>query len=754
MKSKGRMFTVVVVAILLSSYMLTGQSSINSNENNGTPTGWSEDIRLTYAIPDSDAYTTISIWENNVHISWRKLLADRSNICYISSNDGGQNWDNIIQMNNNISGLYCFSPDICVNDDMIYTVWDDTNATAREIRYRSSPDSGQTWLPEKMVSANDGWNSQYAKIAVNGSEIHVVWVDYRHRDESFPFNTELYYMRSLDNGITWDDGMGNIGQERRLTNAFYESTEASISVEGDVVQVVWGDTRNGVTTGDIYYMRSLDKGATWDDGLGNVGQDRRLTTNGTNHGPSTMAVNGSTIHVAWVDEEPGPVYRIYYRNSTDNGLSWGTIQSLVGPLPGSTYRPKLAVYNDTVHMTWMDMRDDGSTREIYYKNSTDRGANWNADLRLTNSTGTNSWWPVIDVNEKEIHIAWWDDRDGNSEIYYKRYPDFPTPDTEPPEIRHDAIAPTVVGQTINITANVTDNVGVDAVYLNYAGVNGTTYNVSMQKWGGNYSYDIPGQNNTGIVEYFIWANDTSGNANQTGNYTVQIIDITAPEIVHTPEPSVNVFDTINITASVTDDVAVDFVFLNYTDVHGDYQNISMAKWNGNWSFGIPGQTNTGVVQYFIWANDTSNNANMTMNYTIQIYDVTAPIITHAPPPATPVNTPITIVANVTDDVGVDEVWLHYASVDDTDYTAVDMAIVSGNWTATIPAQEKTGTVHYYIWANDTSGNNATSPTMGAHIVQITGPPGIAVSQGKRRLSTTALTDLPIDLQGFAGRPVP
>jgi len=213
-------------------------------------------------------------------------------------------------------------------------------------------------------------------------------------------------------------------------------------------------------------------------------------------------------------------------------------------------------------------------------------------------------------------------------------------------------------------------------------------------------------------------------------HQIPIFDVTDPFINHIPIASANVLEAINITATVTDDVGVNSVFLNYTGVNGTHHNVSMIKSGDNYSYDIPGQNNIGIVEYFIWANDTSGNANMTGNYTVQIYDVTAPVITHVPPLTAPLDTPINIVANVTDDVGVSNVTLYYRNAGDT-YTAVDMNLISGNnqignWSETIPAQDKTGSITYFIRANDTSGNNATSPTMGTHIVQITGPPGIAI----------------------------
>lgn len=171
-------------------------------------------------------------------------------------------------------------------------------------------------------------------------------------------------------------------------------------------------------------MRSVDNGATWDDGLGNVGQPRQLTTTGINHGPGAVAVNGSHIHVAWVDEVwPGPDYYIYYRNSTDNGATWSTTRLLSGPNVYSD-DPTLEVYGDNVNMAWMDDRDDGVTSEIYYKNSTDGGITWSGDLRLSYNLSYHSILPRMAVANSTIHVTWFDLRHGNREVYYKRSPDF------------------------------------------------------------------------------------------------------------------------------------------------------------------------------------------------------------------------------------------------------------------------------------------------------------------------------------------
>ena len=59
------------------------------------------------------------------------------------------------------------------------------------------------------------------------------------------------------------------------------------------------------------------------------------------------------------------------------------------------------------------------TIEIYYKRSTDTGLSWGAETRLTyNPSG--SLFPSVSVSGSAVHIVWEDYRAGNWEIYYKR----------------------------------------------------------------------------------------------------------------------------------------------------------------------------------------------------------------------------------------------------------------------------------------------------------------------------------------------
>jgi Neuraminidase (sialidase) len=228
------------------------------------------------------------------------------------------------------------------------------------------------------------------------SIVHLAWEE--KRDD----NREIYYKRSTDNGVTWEG-------DQRLTEDDNRSWNPSIAVWDSIVHVVWFDDRDG--NWEIYYKRSTDNGVTWEG-------DQRLTEESNHSRYPSIAVWDSIVHVVWYDIRDGN-WEIYYKRSTDNGVTWEGDQRLTEESM-SSYYPAIAVWDSIVHVVWYDIRD--GNREIYYKRSLDNGVTWEGDRRLTEDSNS-SRHPSIAVCDSVVHVTWFDARDGNREIYYKRSPD-------------------------------------------------------------------------------------------------------------------------------------------------------------------------------------------------------------------------------------------------------------------------------------------------------------------------------------------
>lgn len=288
---------------------------------------------------------------------------------------------------------------VASSGNVVHTVWWDNRLDPinYEIYYKRSTDAGLTWGADIRLT-NSAGNSHNPSVTVSGSIVHVAWQD--GRDGNF----EIYYKRSTDGGISW-------GVDTRLTDAIYDSWHPSVAVSGSDLHITWQDRRDAGND-EIYYKRSTDGGISW-------GSDVRLTDNPSVAAIPSITVSGLIVHVAWDDTRNG-FAEIYYKRSTDGGVSWGSDVRLTNIAASSIYA-SIAVSGNYVHVTWQDRRNAGQW-EIYYRSSHDGGLTWEPEIRLTNDIA-HSWYPSVAVSGSAVHIVWQDRRNPVDDIYYKRSTD-------------------------------------------------------------------------------------------------------------------------------------------------------------------------------------------------------------------------------------------------------------------------------------------------------------------------------------------
>lgn len=315
-------------------------------------------------------------------ISWTVIFLSTS--CLFAQ------WETDVRLtfNDSISSTFLnYAWCIAAAGDTVHIVWDDNRDGHWEVYYIRSSDGGLTWGPDIGLSDYPD-NSVHPAIGVSGSNVHVVWSDERDG------NQEIYYKRSIDSGIIW-------GADIRLTDDVSVSASPSLVVFGDTIHIVWHDGRNG--NDDIYYKRSTDGGTIWSN-------DTRLTQGILSSLFPAIAFADSVVHAVWYSD-----LEIYYMHSVDAGMSWEPEQRL-------TYSPFLslfasvAVSGDIVHVIWHDQRN--GNMDIFYKRSTDQGITWSADTGLTDNLSSSNI-PSLVVSGNFVHVVWYDNRDGNYEIYYK-----------------------------------------------------------------------------------------------------------------------------------------------------------------------------------------------------------------------------------------------------------------------------------------------------------------------------------------------
>ena len=320
---------------------LQGEIYYKNSLDNGT--NWSSDVRLT----NSTVYShnaSVAVSNINLHVVWEYVQGFYSEIYYKRSPNAGANWDAETRLTNN--NTYSRSPSVAVFNSNLHVVWYDNRDGDNEIYYKRSLDNATNWSEDLRLTNNTG-SSEYPSVAVSGSEVHVVWTDNRDGDN------EIYYKRSLDNGTNWSDDI-------RLTNSNGSSYSPSIAVSNSGVYLVWIDSRTG--SDEIFFKRSLDNGVNWSDDIRltefasakmnssiavsgsyvhvvwrefrvdnyeiyykhsfdngtNWSDDLRLTNAAGGSWNPSIAVSNSNLHVVWTDYRDANTEIYYKRNPTGN----------------------------------------------------------------------------------------------------------------------------------------------------------------------------------------------------------------------------------------------------------------------------------------------------------------------------------------------------------------------------------------------------------------------------------------------------
>jgi len=318
---------------------------------------------------------------------------------FLSPTDSHAQWQPDVRLTNDSANSYTSLNNawcIASSGSVVHVVWWDFRDGNMEIYYKRSPDGGISWSADTRLTNNSS-ESVDPSVAVSDPLVHVVWYDYRDT------NYQIYSKRSPDGGISWE-------ADTRLTINDAQSYSPSVAASGSVVHIVWEDTRD--LNHEIYYKRSTDGGISWE-------ADTRLTNHNAASFSPSVALSGSVVHVVWQDARDVN-WEIYYKRSTDGGISWSADTRLTIVDTTESNYPSVTVSGSVVHVVWQDFRD--GNMEIYYKRSTNAGGNWSADERLTNNPSPSSK-PSVAVSGSVVHVVWDDYRDVKWDIYYKRSPD-------------------------------------------------------------------------------------------------------------------------------------------------------------------------------------------------------------------------------------------------------------------------------------------------------------------------------------------
>jgi hypothetical protein len=309
---------------------------------------------------------------------------------------------------------YSIEPSVVIDsNDTIYVVWQDNRTGNYNIYLKKSMDNAKTWSSNIMVT-NTTYQSGWPRISIDSNDtLHLLWLEEDETSGGWrPYDNDykqILYKKSGDGGNTWTSEVqiaSNTGQ--------MQTRGLSITVgKNDTLHVSYSK----YSPSRIYYRNSTDHGDTWSTPK-IIGSDQDCAR------PNFIAAdNLGHVYVAF--HAWGSTGDIKFVKSDDNGGSWSGATTLIGGV-GWSVHPNIATTDyGFVILTYIDNYGVGSDpwndpSEIYIRISYDYANTWGPRIRLTDDN-FNVRWPIVILDSlNNSHIVWYDDRDGNWEVYYTK----------------------------------------------------------------------------------------------------------------------------------------------------------------------------------------------------------------------------------------------------------------------------------------------------------------------------------------------
>ena len=332
----------------------------------------------------------IGVSGDTIHVVWcDRLGSNKGAIYYTHSTDTGLTWSNPLPITN-LNGN-AWNPAIAVNGANIHLVWReiDTINNKRSSHYCRSLNSGNNWGQNVVL---DTVVADWPAVAVSGNRVYVA------NDivtATSPYNTEVFFLRSTDNGATWS-------AHQQITFAAGRSEDEAIMAEGSFIHMAWNDNRFNNKMRNLY-KNSSDYGVTWSED----------DTIAAPYGYGTMVnAGGSNVDVPF-SGAPSGHYQIHLVQSADNGSSWGTDHDLTHDPVNTYYYPYLVRDSADLHLTYVKSGVGGQ-----YLHSGDGGTTW--DPSYTFFSGIIGITAFSAYTACVLHIIYANNSDHH--IYYLRNP--------------------------------------------------------------------------------------------------------------------------------------------------------------------------------------------------------------------------------------------------------------------------------------------------------------------------------------------
>lgn len=495
-------------------------------------------------------------------------------------------------------------------------------------------------------------------------------------------NTGKVYFNYLDDIIATDrstnGGTNWLGRVTVPSNLQFDKNHSAVDVNPSSpfygrVYVVWSNTANWTTV--LSY--SIDGGASF-SAQQTIGAP---VAGHYEQGCNIQVAPNGDVYCVWATPASTSPYtedHIYFTKSTNGGVNWsapsnavdingirGTILSTairVNSFPSMSVDRSGGARNGYIYLTWaqVTLAPAGSDADICFSYSSNGGTNWSTPVRVNNDAMNNGKkqflpWMTVDQTTGLIAIIFYDTRDVSS-----------------PDSCNTYIATSADGGANFSNIKVSDHAQRPAPLAGYAG---------------GYYGDYIGLAASNYQVYPFWMDNRSGPAQI---YTARVS--IGPDISHTPLlSSEQTLGTRAVNCVITPSGSGInpantklYYSRNNPTVFTDsllLTNSSGNNWTGNITL-----VGAGTYRYYIKTIDSLGRVATSPLGAPSVYhsfiaaaDIEKPVITHTPITGYPMELwPSVLTAAVTDNTGIDSVWVRWYKNSASNTKTFKLVNTSGN----------------------------------------------------------------------------
>ncbi len=252
-----------------------------------------------------------------------------------------------------------------------------------------------TWLDPQQLTQNsvsaDVRFSWRAETAICPVTGNVYVVYDSNRSGQF----DVYFKRSLDQAATFED---RVKLDSSTSNEFYPDVQVDSS---GTIHVVYYSTKIASNNREIYYTRSFDYGENWDEPvrLTNAVRDSRI--------PKLATGPDDSLNVTWHDDRTTTYdYNIYFMRSNNGGDTWENTVMVCDTYYASEEVAIVVGGDGVIHVTWEEF-SNYYYANVYYSRSTDNGLSFSSPEKITTGSYSSHGWhsDVAADNNGNVYIV-------------------------------------------------------------------------------------------------------------------------------------------------------------------------------------------------------------------------------------------------------------------------------------------------------------------------------------------------------------